>query len=184
MPHTNRKKKGAAAATPKRIQHTKRQEIEDDEGWTHVVDTPSTRRRAVDIEKVLKGQAGGGGDFELNGVAYVNRTVEELARDLEYYTRKWEESDACKGLEEVLKVREGKVLIGDVVALGLGSLMIARREHRRASFTQLAALRTIMKAFGEFCGQTLCMYETDTFRTFKISTPGSNIYITREGVPC
>jgi len=101
MPHTNRKKKGTFAKGPeKRIVHTKRQQIEDEEGWTHVIDAPSSRR-TINPEKLNIG-LGVGGDYEVNGNWYVNRTLEELQKDLEYYTRKWEESDACEGLKKVL----------------------------------------------------------------------------------
>jgi hypothetical protein len=141
MPHTNRKKKSTAVGekktTPKLV-HTKRQQIEDDDGWTHVIDTP--RKSQV---KVKEGQLHAG-DFERAGVAYVERTIEEMKTDLEYYTKQWEGTEACAGLKEKL-VGEGRVKIGDVVCLGLGSLQSARREGRRSSFTQLAALRTIVE---------------------------------------
>ncbi len=69
MPHTNRKKKSSAAGGEKkpqhRLEHTKRQQIEDGDGWTHVVDTP--RKSQV---KVREGQLSHAGDFERNGVSY------------------------------------------------------------------------------------------------------------------
>jgi hypothetical protein len=156
MPHTNRKKRSSAStstsgekkAGPKLL-HTKRQQIEDDDGWTHVIDTP--RKSQV---KAKEGQPLHAGDFERNGVSYIDRTLEEMKADLDYYQKQWESSDACAGLlEKFVGQGEGKedggVKIGDVVCLGLGSLQSARREGRRASFTQLAALRTIVDALGE-----------------------------------
>ena len=45
-------------------------------------------------------------------------------------------------------VGDSRLTAGDVVCLGLGSMQSARREGRRASFIQLAALRTIMEILG------------------------------------
>jgi hypothetical protein len=148
MPHTNRKKKGSAPKPEKRIVHTKRQQIEDDDGWTHVIDAPSSRNsRKVDPEKLGLGV---GGDYEINGVWYVNRTTEELARDLEYYTRKWEESEGWETVRRILENGrvKGRKKAESVVCLGLGSLVSSRREHRRASWTQFVALRGIMGVLG------------------------------------
>ncbi|KAG0650536.1 hypothetical protein D0Z07_3035 [Hyphodiscus hymeniophilus] len=92
MPHTNRKKKSSLAAgerkTQPKIVHTKRQQIEDGDGWTHVVDTP--RKTQLKVKAGLHM-----GDFERAGVAYVERTLEELGKDLEFYTRLWSDGEAC-----------------------------------------------------------------------------------------
>jgi hypothetical protein len=76
-----------------------------------------------------------------------------------YYGKQWESGEACKVLKERLSSTEEKsqrrIAVGDVVCLGLGSLQIARREGRRASFTQLAALRTIMGLLGMFSHGTV-----------------------------
>jgi hypothetical protein len=150
MPHTNRKKKTPSTTDGKKptvkLVHTKRQQIEDDEGWTHVVDTP--RKTTL---RPKEGQLHTG-DFEENGVAYVTRTLDELRGDLEYYTRLWEGESACIVLRERFgnegEVREGRKEVDSVICLGLGSLQSARREGRRTSFTQLAALRSIIQHLG------------------------------------
>ena len=153
MPHTNRKKKSSSGAAgekkpqPKLV-HTKRQQIEDEDGWTHVIDTP--RKSQL---KIRDGPLHAG-DFERGGVAYVERTVEEMSADLEYYTKQWEGNEGCAELIAKLKVEEEKegerrARVGDVVCLGLGSLQSARREGRRSSFTQLAALRSIIGILGK-----------------------------------
>lgn len=151
MPHTNRKKKTPAGAPPKKhIIHTKRQEIEDDEGWTHVIDAPSSRHsksKSINPDKLSLIAGLGGGDYEIGGIAYVKRTPEELGRDLEYYTRKWEGSEGFRGLREMME-GVGRRKVEDVVCLGLGSLVVARREHRRASWTQFVALRSVMELLG------------------------------------
>jgi hypothetical protein len=153
MPHTNRKKKSAGSA-PKQneerkpvIVHTKRKEVEDGDGWTHIVDTPRTRSST--LKSKSKSPLLHGGDFEINGVSYINRTLEELKADYEYWKKGWEESDACKELTEKINTgKEGKRVVENVVCLGLGSLQSSRREGRRSSATQLAALQTIKNALG------------------------------------
>lgn len=149
MPHTNRKKKssgkaGADAAEKKQrnhiVQPMKRIQVVDGDGWIHVV---GGGKKAGDAAAWTHA-----GDFERGGVAYVNRTVEEMRGDFEYYRKQWESSDAAKQLKEVLKERKG---VRNVVCLGLGSLQSARREGRRSSFTQLAALCMILEALGKCC---------------------------------
>jgi uncharacterized protein (DUF1330 family) len=142
MPHTNRKKNPQNADSKPRIVHTKRQQIEDGDGWTHVVDTP---RRSTLTKKEGRLHAG---DFEKNGVSYINQTLEETRKDFEYYTKQWETMEACEALKEKLVEVEGRRKAGNVVVLGLGSLQNARREGRRASYTQLAALRTVVATLG------------------------------------
>jgi hypothetical protein len=153
MPHTNRKKKSAAQGAglngegkKKVVVHTKRKEVLDEEGWVHVVDTPRTRSSTVS-----KGTNLHAGDFEVNGVQYVNRTLEEMRDELAYWKKAWESDDACASLKTELE-KLGEQKIGGVVVLGLGSLQSARREGRRAAFTQLVALQTIMAILSEFCG--------------------------------
>lgn len=151
MPHTNRKKTkkngtagngdvsaGGAEISKKFVQPTKRKQVEDAEGWTHVVGGG---------KKVGGGEAWThAGDFVKDGVAYVERTVEEMRGDLEFYARQWESSEAAKELRGILR---GRCKVKSVVCLGLGSLQSARREGRRSSFTQLAALMMILEEFGE-----------------------------------
>jgi hypothetical protein len=71
-----------------------------------------------------------------------------VRKDFEHYTKQWEDSEACESLRKTLQDREGKTEVGNVVVLGLGSLQSARREGRRASYTQLAALRTLIGTLG------------------------------------
>lgn len=142
MPHTNRKKKTAVDAPARKptVIHTKRQQLEDDEGWTHIVDKPQTKKFTPKaVSKLLQG-----GDFEVNGVNYVNRTLEEMREDHEHWQRSWEDRPTCKDLKAKLKDVEKERKIESVVVLGLGSLQSARREGRRTSSTQLAALQSIV----------------------------------------
>ena len=180
MPHPNRKKKPTPSAgdrvgegagdgerkkpQPKLAGPTKRRQIEDEHGWTHVVDTPRRKSQGRGRAKTIEAGAQllHAGDFERGGVAYVHRTAEELGADLEAYTKQWGAGEACAELNARLKVGEGggegegertgearvRARVGDVVCLGLGSLQSARREGRRASFTQLAALRSILDVLG------------------------------------
>jgi hypothetical protein len=128
------------------VVHTKRKEVVDEEGWTHVVDAPRRTNIPDTSQQVLHG-----GDFVRDGVSYITRTLEELKTEFEYWKKQWEASSACEELKQVL-AGEGKGrqrTIGDVVFLGMGSLQNSRREGRRASATQLAALQTIIGAFGK-----------------------------------
>ena len=147
MPHTNRKKKAspttAQGEKKKVVVHTKRKEVLDEEGWVHVVDTPRTRRSTVSKDaKSLHA-----GDFEVDGVQYVNRTMEEMREELVYWRKAWDGDDACAGLRIALEGK-GECGVKKCVVLGLGSLQSARREGRRASFTQLVALETIISILG------------------------------------
>jgi hypothetical protein len=150
MPHTRSKKKKAnsrAANGAREIVHTRRQQVEDEEGWTHVIDSP----RRVKVREVPERERWHVGDFERGGVGYVNRTMGELGGDLGFYSRLWEGSGACGELRGRLEGKgkgRGRGKVGGVVCLGLGSLQSARREGRRASWTQLVALRTIMETLG------------------------------------
>lgn len=267
MPHTNRKKKTSSSSSSNKptakptLVHVKRQEIQDDDGWTHVIDKPRTRRSTVSRS------ANGGlhvGDFEVNGVSYVNKTLEELKTDYQFWKKGWEEAKECKLLkdrlqgrdaplvpeelaeeegknegldqaaikemdtertvgdgeketnaedkddeatpddqllseleyafnqqafaeaalraaesrrrraEEILRAKEAvlkyqnsvlsRSTIDNVVVLGLGSLQSARREGRRASATQLAALQTIVSILsGEGAQETKIVFQEPAF---------------------
>lgn len=90
-----------------------------------------------------------GGDFLQNGAAYINRSVEEMKGDLEYYTKQYVEEGKVRELAERMRIDfgiEGKV--ENVVCLGLGSLQNARREARRGSWVQLVALRILVEVLG------------------------------------
>lgn len=133
---------------------TKRQEVLDTDGWTHIVETPRHRARAASI-KIKENEQFHSGDFTINGVSYVNRTLEEMKQDQEYYQKQWDETDAAIEVKEKFASKEAgdkdpKVPVDSVVCLGLGSLQGSRREGRRASHTQLAALRTIIAQLGKF----------------------------------
>ncbi len=155
MPHTNRKKKTGAAKTSTNskpaVVHTKRTEILDDEGWTHIIDTPRSRTRssaAANNDTDAKPQLQSG-DFERNGVWYINRTLDDVKKEFEYWKKGWDGSDAAKTLVELLASGAGgKRIVQDVVVLGLGSLQSARREGRRSCATQLAALQSMVEALG------------------------------------
>ncbi|KAL5327370.1 hypothetical protein ACEPPN_005066 [Leptodophora sp. 'Broadleaf-Isolate-01'] len=131
----------ASPATPT-IVHTKRKEIEGEDGWIHIVDKPRSNQPDAKAKKQLLQ----GGDFEIKGVSYINRTLVEMTEDFEHWKRSWEERPTCQALQEKLKYVEKNRKIENVVVLGLGSLQSARRDGRRASLTQLAALQTIVSS--------------------------------------
>jgi hypothetical protein len=129
-----RKKKSKPADGKQGIAHTKRREVVYEDGWTLIVDTPKAKK--------VPSTPFHGGDFEINGVSYIERTLEEMKGDCEHWKKAWEDSEACTDLKEKL---EGVEKIENAVVLGLGSLQSSRREGRRASATQLAALQTIIE---------------------------------------
>ncbi|PVH84652.1 hypothetical protein DL98DRAFT_584205 [Cadophora sp. DSE1049] len=139
---TRKKKSAKKPAPPPKptIVHTKRKEIVGEDGWIHVVDKPRTNQPDAKAKK----QPLQGGDFELKGVSYINRTLVEMKEEFEHWKRSWEERPTCQALKEKMKDAEKDRKIESVVVLGLGSLQSARREGRRSSATQLAALQTIV----------------------------------------
>ncbi|CZT12426.1 uncharacterized protein RAG0_16243 [Rhynchosporium agropyri] len=142
--HTKKKKKSfkTKTATPAQpaIVHTKRKEIEGEDGWIHIVDKPRSFQPDASAKKhILQG-----GDFEVKGVSYVHRTLVEMKEDFEHWKRSWEDRPTCEILKDKLKEVEMDRKISNVVVLGLGSLQSARREGRRSSATQLAALQSIV----------------------------------------
>jgi hypothetical protein len=181
MPHTNRKKKTVDAVEKKQrnniVQPMKRIQVVDGDGWVHVV---GGGKKAGDGAAWTHA-----GDFERDGVAYIHRTVEEMRGDFEYYRKQWESSEAGKQLKEILKGRKG---VKNVVCLGLGSLQSARREGRRSSFTQLAALCMILEELGRCCLElwwmllTSLLYSRRRFGEDSVCTSRPSVYGYRQGV--
>lgn len=130
------------------VVHTKRKEITDDEGWTHVIDSPNRRGK---VEGLKGTPLRHGGDFVRDGVSYITRTLEEVQQEFEHWKKQWEASSACSELQTLLPDREEakRERTSNVVFLGMGSLQNTRREGRRASATQLAALQTIISVLGK-----------------------------------
>ncbi|KAH8821914.1 hypothetical protein F5884DRAFT_106048 [Xylogone sp. PMI_703] len=171
MPHTNRKNKSQAQQPlpQPRYLPTKRQEILDADGWTHVVESPRTRPRATATKGNDNQQPLHGGDFTLNGVSYINRTLEEMKEDHDYYQKQWEDAEAIKEVKDKFSVEQNKgkdlkLHVRNVVCLGLGSLQSSRREGRRASHTQLAALKSVLDQFQSTTNETLqCFFQDPQF---------------------
>lgn len=116
MPRSNRpsKKSSTNTNTHKRnpsnpaIVYTKRTSVLDSDGWTHVVDTPrsQTRRaRAATLTKAANGELHAG-DFEIDGVAYVSRTREEMEKEVKFWERNWE-TEAEGQRVRLVKILEG-----------------------------------------------------------------------------
>jgi hypothetical protein len=151
MPRKKKPSTTTAAKDEKKptVVHTKRKEVLDDEGWTHVIDAPSRKSKAEGLKATPLLH---GGDFVVNGVSYITRTLEEVKQDFEYWRKQWEASPACAELK-ILLVEGGEKAemkkVENVVFLGMGSLQNSRREGRRASATQLAALQTIIAILGK-----------------------------------
>lgn len=235
------------------------------------------------------------GDFEIDGVGFVNRTLEEMQMEVEFWRKGWEGESARRNLESVLLGREdegaGEKRVGEddivveektetvapedqrepvkehvvsttddatlsqvdnmtvpqqdqhetakesvvpaaedpalpridnvslgtaeqdqsaevkqettqevsastrckvdnIIVLGLGSLQSARREGRRATLTQLAALETIIKHFGPsnnhppfLLQETLTCHRNRNFRILASRPPRTSIHSTRYRIP-
>ncbi|TQS39455.1 hypothetical protein Golomagni_00019 [Golovinomyces magnicellulatus] len=128
------------------MRFAKRREVLDTEGWTHVVNKSGKTLQAQKISAA--GSPMHIGDFEINGIAYLNRTLEDVKKEFYFWQKQWEGSSSCaelkkklRNLKETCKTCE----INDFVVLGIGSLLSARREARRCSATQLAAVLTIFQ---------------------------------------
>lgn len=148
MPHTNRKKKSNGETKPKFIQ-TKRQLLDDDEGWTHVVDAKKASvttclrdnnnnegRRARTLEK----------DFIVGSTAIVTMDIKEMEAEHTRFRQQWEASDACSKLKTLVRDSISGLVVKKVVSLGLGSFQNCFFHARRTSHTQFAALQTIVQA--------------------------------------
>jgi hypothetical protein len=149
MPHTNRKKKsnGEVGFKPKpKFAQTRRQEIEDDEGWTHVVDAKKTLNfpevKEIGIKKPWDG------DFVSGDNAITTMDLAEIEAEHKRYRDQWEASEACTQLKGLLAAGSGGVAISNVVCLGLGTLQDWKLQSRRTSHVQLAALQTITAVLG------------------------------------
>ncbi|PMD14308.1 hypothetical protein NA56DRAFT_711127 [Hyaloscypha hepaticicola] len=141
-----RRKKPSTTTNYKKptVIHTKRREIVDDEGWTHVIDAPNRKAKAETLKATPLLH---GGDFIVNGVSYITRTLEAVKQEFEHWKKQWKACPACVELKSLLvegAEKGERRKIRDVVFLGMGSLQNSRREGRRASATQLAALQMII----------------------------------------
>lgn len=151
MPHTNRKKKSTVGNkvfdeevfVKSKTSHTKRQQILGEDGWTHVVNALPRNGRSKQKAPSVQG-----GILESNGLD-IARRFDEVKRDYEHHKQAWEKTEACKQLRSKLEARREKVGIKNVVCLGSGSFQGAHRDRRRATYTQLAALQTMVEVLGE-----------------------------------
>jgi hypothetical protein len=152
MPHTNRKKKNAGAPQKKVIVHTKRKEVLDEEGWTHVIDKPQPKPNATETPATKENEElwAIAADFKIGNAYYVDRTLEEYEVEYSRARKAWGRSEACRQLKVLLEGKtEEESSIENVVCLGLGSFQNARGEGRKASFMQLVALQDLIDGLGE-----------------------------------
>lgn len=176
MPHTNSRKSSGSKTSkksPKDVR-TKRVIVKDDDGWAHVV---GGRLIKPDANKMKLEK----GDFELNGTQYLNKTFDQIAKEYENFRKIWEQSDACKELIELVRPYAENNGVKNVVIMGLGSLQAMSGALNRTSYTQLAALITIMATLGMLLGSSLKVQILTAHRNCRYSScfPRSCIYSTR-----
>lgn len=141
MPLTESKNESGLAKTPKMTQATASM-IEFDNGWAHVVGGRVIKPDAnkVKLEK---------GDFQINGAQYRNKTFDQVSEEYDDFKKTWEESTAAAELIALLSPYKGNKQLRNVVVMGLGSFQSTLEMSNRTSYTQLAALTTIMTTLGK-----------------------------------
>jgi len=145
MPHTNRKKK-ASGPVGAEFAHSNRRNIQDDAGWSHVVNIRGGAGGRKTRGPASKLPAGNG------EYAYTRSSLAEMHKNLAYYSEKWAGDRASHELHMMLD--DSNSGVENVLCLGLGSLQNANLEGQRASWMQLVALRAILDTLGMFL--TLC----------------------------
>lgn len=141
MPHTNRKNQ-ASGPVGAEFTHSNRRTVQDDAGWSHVVN--------------VRGGAGGRRTTKhtvklptKNGeYAYASSSIAQMHKHLDFYSEKWAGDRASQELYMMLD--DSNSGVENVVCLGLGSLHNANSESQRASWMQLVALRTILDTLGMY----------------------------------
>ena len=150
MPHTNRKKKqvGLGGTTVKSTKpaYIKRQQVEDEDGWTHIVDAKRTPRK-IEAED-FAAKRFWDGDAVSGSAAVINMTFDEIHVEHQRAKQKWLASKACADLKDLLAPFKDIASVEGIVCFGLGTLQDWRLQARRTSHIQLAALRTIADALG------------------------------------
>ncbi|KAF3395946.1 hypothetical protein F1880_006837 [Penicillium rolfsii] len=156
MPHTSRQKRPTASAS-------KRLQVTDDDGWTHVTSSNNVRRvlhktRTKANGQDLDAQATAPDSLEKNASgepelvlgpaeAPARLTLEELQAQYRGYREKWMASETWTRLEAQLKERIVSAQVDAVVCVGLGSPSGFLRggwvDRRVVSMYQLAALESI-----------------------------------------
>ena len=129
------------------FQHTKRAQVLDDEGWTHVTTTTSRRQapRTHDPIKAVEDQ--------LTPAEFPDGfTFEKLKDRYEWHKERWQESMTWIAVKGTLKAELSRWPPGSIdncVCVGLGSPSGLLRgglvDRRSVSLSQLAALVSILE---------------------------------------
>lgn len=148
MPHTNSRTSQASKHKATKPIHTKRQIVESEDGWAKVV---GGRTRKPNTNAKTRGEAES--DFSIGPYHYVTKTLEEVKEEYERSWKRWKESEDCEMLRErLVRVKEtlknNKRVISNIVVLGLGSFQNAESTHTSNSYSQLAALETLITELG------------------------------------
>ncbi|KAI9717563.1 MAG: hypothetical protein M1812_004704 [Candelaria pacifica] len=144
MPHTSRKKKPT---------QQKRARVSDEEGWTHII--KGSRSHAWKLPSTFQRREP---PSIPSGFSF-----EKLQQQYEDHRLDWEASQCRSRLEILLSSGVDAVerpKISNAVCLGLGSMLDP--EHRKDSFLQLAAFKTMLSTLG-LDSTTSQVYAQDPF---------------------
>lgn len=145
MPHTSRNKK---PMQPKRAQ------VADEDGWTHVIKGSRSYNRKPPSANLRREPPAIPAGF----------TLEKVQQQYESYRDEWEASPCHNRLEAMLDTGIRGVErpeICNAVCLGLGSMFDP--EHKKHSFFQFAAFRTILRALGTYASYLFSLSITKAY---------------------
>ncbi|KAG9241849.1 hypothetical protein BJ878DRAFT_205997 [Calycina marina] len=148
MPHNNRPQQNTARQPAHHNTHTRRTNVEDSEGWTHVMNNANMNRcsgRRGDTHKqnaqTQQSQAGDNSEKYQSGY-----TVEMLTHELDLYSTHWRGHKVSDDLKNLFK--DSDSVVNNIVVIGLGSLHNARFQAKNDSWSQLIAMRDIVDFLG------------------------------------
>src|SRR6266498_2109315 len=141
MPHTNRRKK-----SQNQYQHSKRVQLEDPDGWTHVVETKGSTKKHTEVplhsDDLSPAEPPDG------------ETFDKIKAQFEQHRSRWLDSTCWASLKENLsrQFSRDKPKITNAVCIALGSPSGLGRhgtvDCRARSMNQLAAFVAILDLFG------------------------------------
>lgn len=138
MPPRNKRKirnpDGTWSKKPIKQQIVKRKQVEDGDGWTHVIGPHQHKIRETTDTNII----------------HIERNLEEMSAQHEKMLKRWQESETRKTLTtEILGFERGSnFMIKKIVCLGLGTLSNGNFTQQNNRHAQLAALMDVVDLLG------------------------------------